>query len=66
MLLNTERNVRTENDLTVEQRWKKLSKQHWQNYEPEKLAHKICAKKAQNRARISKNGKNYTKNTNIA
>ena len=30
---------------TFGQRWKKLTKQHRQNFEPEKLAHKMCAKK---------------------
>ena len=32
------------------------------NFEREKLAHKICAKNAQNRAKNSKNDKNCTKN----
>ena len=40
---------------------KKAYKQHWQNFEPEKLAHKICAKNAHNRAKTSKNAKKCTK-----
>ena len=36
------------------QRWKNLTKQHWQNIEPEQFAHKICAKNAQNCAKITK------------
>ena len=36
------------------QRWKKLTKQHTQNFESEKLAHEICAKNAQNRAKLAK------------
>ena len=32
---------------TKQQGWKKFTKQHRQNFETEKLAHKICAKKEQ-------------------
>ena len=39
---------------TEGQRWKKLTKQHTQNFESGKLAHKICPKNAQNRAKVSK------------
>ena len=38
----------------VVQRWKKLTKKHTQNFESEKLAHKICTKNAQNRAKLAK------------
>ena len=34
--------------------WKKLTKKHTQNFESEKLAHKICAKNAQNHAKLAK------------
>ena len=37
------------------QRWKKLTKQHLQNFESEKFAHKMCGKNAQNRPKMSKN-----------
>ena len=48
--------LRLEFNKTVKcwQRWKKLTKLHSQNFEPEKLAHKICAKNAQNRAQMTK------------
>ena len=36
------------------QRWKKITKYHRQNFETEKLAHKRCAKNAQNRAKLVK------------
>ena len=36
------------------QRWKKLTKQHTQNFESEKFANKICAKNAQNREKVAK------------
>ena len=36
------------------QRWQKLTKYHWQNFEPEELAHKICATQTQNFAKIPK------------
>ena len=36
------------------QRWKELTKYHTQNFEAEKLAHKICSKNAQNRAKLAK------------
>ena len=32
---------------------KKLTKQHTQSFETEKLAHKICAKNAQNHAKLA-------------
>ena len=44
----------------------KLTKWHWQIFEPEKLAHKICAKKAQNCAKIIENGKNCTTKASTA
>ena len=43
------------------QRWKKLTNQHWLNFQSEKFAHKICAKNAQNLAKMSKNAINCTK-----
>ena len=43
------------------QRWKKLTKEQWQNSELGKLAHKICAKNAQNREKLTKYAKNCTK-----
>ena len=45
----------------VTQICKKHTKQHWQNFKPEKLAHIICAKNAKYRAKMSKNAKNCTK-----
>ena len=44
------------------QRQKKLTKQHWQNFEHEKLAHKKCAKNAQNRAKMPKKFKKIANN----
>ena len=39
------------NKTTCWSEMEKVTKQHMQNVEPEKLAHKICAKNAQNRAK---------------
>ena len=38
----------------IPQAGKKLTRWHWQNFEPEKFAYKICAKKAQNHAKMPK------------
>ena len=46
----------------VWQRWKKLTKQHWQNFEPEKLAPKICAQKLAKMSKMPKIGKKTLKN----
>ena len=54
-------NSKTNYSVILDQRWKKLTKQHWQNFEPEQLAHKICGGNAQNRVKKSKNAKNCTK-----
>ena len=40
------------------QNGKSLKKKHGQNFEPEKIADKICANKTQNHAKTSKNAKN--------
>ena len=44
-----------------DQRWKKLTKYHTQNFESEKLAHKICATNAQNHTKSAKRPKIATK-----
>ena len=51
---------RTEQIVHKKAEMEKVTKQHQHNFEPEKLAHKICAKNAHNRAKISKNDKNCT------
>ena len=43
------------------QRWKKFTKKHRQNFESGKVAHKICAKKPKNRAKMSKKSKTEDK-----
>ena len=43
------------------QRWKKLTKYYTQNFETKKLAHKICAKNAQNVTKLAKMAKSSQK-----
>ena len=39
--------------LKIDQNFHKSPKLHWQNFESEKLAHKICAKNAKNCAKFA-------------